>query len=163
MDYYKVLGLEPTCNYEQIAAAYRVLALEHHPGRHENRYAVHSKKFAEISEAYEVLSNADLRVIYDKFGKGGLVEGVPNRLGKCVHSYQFNGNVFEIFEKFFGDANPYTASLKDVSNPVGQYLGGVPFVEAPNDITVTMECTLYEFYNGCSKKLEYDREILQAD
>ena len=37
------------------------------------------------------------------------------------------------------------------------------YIEAADDITVTLECTLYEFYNGCQKKVEYDREVMLLD
>ena len=69
----------------------------------------------------------------------------------------------EIFEKFFGDKNPFTFPIDEVIDPIERYLDGTPYVEAPENITVTVDCTLYEFYNGCLKKIEYDRVYLLED
>jgi DnaJ family protein B protein 13 len=77
--------------------------------------------------------------------------------------YRFSGNSYEIFEKFFGVSNPYAENLNSETSLVDKYLNGQPYIQAPNDITVHLECTLYEFYNGCFKTIDYDREVLQFD
>ena len=80
--------------------------------------AVATFAFSEICEAYEVLSNSELRDIYDKFGETLMKSGVPdNKLG-YRGGYKFQGNSFEIFEKFFGTSNPFTVSLDTYGNQV---------------------------------------------
>ncbi|OAA47862.1 DNAJ domain containing protein [Metarhizium rileyi] len=66
--YYDTLGVQPTATELQIKKAYRKLAIVHHPDKNPNDPAAH-EKFQEIGEAYQVLSDAELRKAYDKFGK----------------------------------------------------------------------------------------------
>jgi len=65
-DYYKILGVERTANEEQIKKAYRKLARKYHPDVSKEKDA--EEKFKEVSEAYEVLKDADKRKAYDTMG-----------------------------------------------------------------------------------------------
>jgi DnaJ-class molecular chaperone len=78
INYYEVLGIQSDANREGIAAAYRKLALEVHPLKHEKTsFPTNLLKLNSISEAYEVLSEDKLRNIYDKFGYNSLKNGIP--------------------------------------------------------------------------------------
>ncbi|KAL2018736.1 hypothetical protein VTK56DRAFT_442 [Thermocarpiscus australiensis] len=66
--YYDTLGVKPTATELEIKKAYRKLAIIHHPDKNPNDPTAHAK-FQEIGEAYQVLSNEDLRKAYDKYGK----------------------------------------------------------------------------------------------
>jgi curved DNA-binding protein len=68
IDYYKVLGLQKTATADEIKKAYRKLARQYHPDTNQNDAGAH-KKFQEINEANEVLSDPDKRKKYDKYGK----------------------------------------------------------------------------------------------
>jgi DnaJ family protein B protein 4 len=68
-DYYAILGLKADADEEEIKKAYRKAALKWHPDRHQNDKEVAEKKFKEISEAYEVLSDKNKRVVYDQVFK----------------------------------------------------------------------------------------------
>ena len=71
-DFYKVLGVSQSANQDEINKAYRKLARKYHPDLNHDPSAV--EKFKDISEAYDVLSNADQRKKYDairQFGSGG--------------------------------------------------------------------------------------------
>mgnify|MGYP002641879038 CR=1 FL=1 len=67
-DFYTVLGVDEDASAEDIKRAYRKLALKYHPDSHKGDKAEGEKKFKEISEAYETLSDPDKRSRYDRFG-----------------------------------------------------------------------------------------------
>ncbi|KAJ8130257.1 hypothetical protein O1611_g3372 [Lasiodiplodia mahajangana] len=66
--YYDALGVKPTATEIEIKKAYRKLAIVHHPDKNPNDPTAH-EKFQTIGEAYQVLSDKDLRAAYDKYGK----------------------------------------------------------------------------------------------
>ncbi|KAI1273075.1 DnaJ domain-containing protein [Xylaria sp. FL0933] len=66
--YYDALGVQPTATELEIKKAYRKLAIVHHPDKNPNDPTAH-EKFQTIGEAYQVLSDKDLRAAYDKYGK----------------------------------------------------------------------------------------------
>ncbi|MFC1901575.1 molecular chaperone DnaJ [Chloroflexota bacterium] len=97
-DYYEVLGLSQDATGEEIKKAFRKLAFECHPDR--NREDGASEKFKEVNEAYEVLSDADKRAAYDRFGHGG----GNSPFGQGFEGFDFGnlGGFGDIFEAFFG-------------------------------------------------------------
>ena len=68
IDYYSVLGVPKTASDEDIKKAYRKLARKHHPDLNPDD-AEANKKFQQINEANEVLSNPEKRKKYDQYGK----------------------------------------------------------------------------------------------
>lgn len=74
-DYYKLLGIKRTAKAKEIKKAYRKLALKWHPDKNPQNVEKATKKFEEISEAYEVLSDDEKRRIYDQLGEEGLKRG----------------------------------------------------------------------------------------
>ena len=77
-DYYEVLGVGREAGDTDIKAAYRKLALKHHPDRNPDDPEA-EERFKEASEAYSVLSDAQKRAAYDRFGHAGLQgSGAPN-------------------------------------------------------------------------------------
>jgi DnaJ-class molecular chaperone len=69
-DYYEILGLPRTASQDEIKQAFRKLARQLHPDVNSESDA--EEKFKEINEAYSVLSDADKRARYDRFGRAGL-------------------------------------------------------------------------------------------
>jgi molecular chaperone DnaJ len=94
-DYYEVLGVPRDASGEDIKKAFRKLAFQYHPDR--NRDDGAADKFKEINEAYEVLSDADKRSSYDRFGHGG----AENLFGRGFEGFDMGG-FGDIFEAFFG-------------------------------------------------------------
>ena len=72
-DYYEVLGVERGATKEQIRKAYRKLARQLHPDV--NKAADAAKKFSEVQEANDVLSDDEKRKLYDQFGHAGTNAG----------------------------------------------------------------------------------------
>ena len=64
-----------------VKAAYRKLALKYHPDRNLNKKEESEKKFKEIAEAYEVLSDKQKRAVYDQYGEEGLKAGISGDEG----------------------------------------------------------------------------------
>jgi molecular chaperone DnaJ len=70
-DYYEVLGVARGASDQELKSAYRKQALRYHPDRNPGDHSA-EEKFKEASEAYQVLSDADKRAAYDRFGHAGL-------------------------------------------------------------------------------------------
>ena len=96
-DYYDVLSVNRDASEEQIKKAYRRLAMKHHPDRNSGDAGAEAK-FKEASEAYEVLSDAEKRGAYDRFGHAGLDPAAGGMGGA-----HFNGSFSDIFSDVFGD------------------------------------------------------------
>jgi molecular chaperone DnaJ len=95
-DYYEVLGVSRTASADEIKKSYRRLAMKHHPDRSKDDAGAEGK-FKEAKEAYEILSDADKRSTYDRFGHDGL-RAQPGAGGG------FGGEGFgDIFGDVFGD------------------------------------------------------------
>ncbi len=96
-DYYEILGVNRDASDEEIKKAYRRLAMKHHPDRNpENPKA--EEHFKEAKEAYEVLSEAEKRAAYDRFGHAGVDSGAQGFGGG-----QGFGGFADAFGDIFGD------------------------------------------------------------
>jgi molecular chaperone DnaJ len=93
-DYYEILGVNRGCDDAGLKAAFRKLAMEHHPDRNGGCEDA-AARFKEINEAYSVLSDAQKRAAYDRFGHAGVN-------GHAGGGQQFH-DVHDIFNEVFGD------------------------------------------------------------
>src|SRR5919206_3217277 len=94
-DYYELLGVARDADEREIKKAFRRLARRLHPDVSEEPDA--EVRFREISEAYEVLSNAETRQLYDRYGHAGL------RSGGFTPRHFDLGDIGDLFSAFFGD------------------------------------------------------------
>jgi len=98
-DYYEILSVSKTASGEEIKKAYRKVAMQYHPDRNPGNKDA-EEKFKESAEAYEVLSDADKRAKYDRFGHAAFAPGSGGFSGST------NVNMEDIFSQFgdiFGD------------------------------------------------------------
>ena len=96
-DYYGTLGVSRTASEEEIKRAFRKLALQYHPDRNKDDGA--GEKFKEISEAYQVLSDAKKRSEYDRFG---YIRSGSNGGARGFDGFDGFGGFGDIFDAFFG-------------------------------------------------------------
>ena len=117
IDYYEILGVPKTASDSDIKQAYKKMAKAHHPdmvAREDKEQA--ERKFKEINEAYQILSDPQKRKMYDQFGHAGM-GGQPGNgqaggsWGPFTYSYSAGGNPFDmgggfdpfdVFEEIFG-------------------------------------------------------------
>lgn len=129
---YDLLGVAPTANENELKKAYRKAALKYHP----DKPTGNTEKFKEISEAFDILSNADKRQVYDDYGLeaargnapagGGFPGGAPGQGG--AQSFNFGGHsgfsqadAFNIFSQMGG------FNMDDSFGGFGGFGGGLGF------------------------------------
>jgi molecular chaperone DnaJ len=144
-DYYTILGVEKNASEEDIKKAYRKLAMKHHPDRNQGDDSKKAEeRFKEAKEAYEMLSDADKRAAYDRFGHAGVD---PNRGmggGGGAEGFGGFGETFGgIFDEIFGQGGRG-----------GQRGGGGPQVYRGADLKYSMEITLDEAATGVEKTIK---------
>ncbi|XP_063777976.1 dnaJ homolog subfamily B member 6 isoform X2 [Pseudophryne corroboree] len=117
VEYYEVLGVQRNSSAEEIKKAYRRLALKWHPDKNPDNKDEAERRFKEVAEAYEVLSDVKKRDIYNKFGKEGLTGGGGGGGGNHYghpfeHNFTFR-SPDDVFRDFFGGRDPFSFDLFD--------------------------------------------------
>jgi molecular chaperone DnaJ len=105
-DYYEVLGVGKGSSADEIKKAYRKVAMQFHPDRNPGDKTA-EEKFKEAAEAYEVLSDADKKAQYDRFGHAGMGNGASRGFGGGMNTediFSQFGDIFgeDVFGSFFG-------------------------------------------------------------
>lgn len=132
---YDVLGVSPTANENELKSAYRKLAMKYHPDKNPDA----GDKFKDISHAYEVLSNADKRAAYDRYGE----EGLRGEGGMSAE---------DLFSQFFG----------------GGFFGGGGHGGRPRgprrgeDIVYNLSVSLEDLYKGKTSRIAMQKNVLCA-
>lgn len=147
-DYYEILGVSKDASNDEIKKAYRKLAMQFHPDKNPDDKSA-EEKFKEAAEAYEVLSNADKRAKYDRFGHNGL------RGGQDFHSYQNVNDIFSHFSDIFGGGFGGSSIFDDLFNTGRSSRGRQSSSGTPgSDLKVSLKLTLEEIASGVSKTIK---------
>lgn len=160
-DYYEILGVNKGVSAEEIKSAYRKLARRHHPDIDKSAGA--AERFKEVSQAYQVLSDAQKRKAYDQFGHAAFDPSAgsgPFGPGGGFRTYSYstsNGggpNVefdfggfsdpFDLFEQIFGMGG----------GPVGGAQGRGPFGSYQRTPTYQLEINFEEVIHGTTKEVQ---------
>ncbi|MDO8340773.1 MAG: DnaJ C-terminal domain-containing protein [Candidatus Woesebacteria bacterium] len=152
-DFYDILGLSKSASSAEIKAAYRKKALEWHPDRHQGTDKEEAeRKFKEINEAYQVLSDSSKKSAYDQYGHdafapggrgaaGNPFAGFGGQNGQTSYTWSSGGgqnpfgnmdfgDPFDIFESFFGGGSPFRQQRQ-----VPRYSVKIDFLEAVKGVT----------------------------
>jgi len=97
-DYYEVLGVSRDVSDQELKSAYRKQAMKYHPDRNPGDHSA-EEKFKEASEAYQVLSDADKRASYDRYGHAG----VSSAGGSGFSGFSGSVDLGDIFGDLFGE------------------------------------------------------------
>lgn len=104
-DYYEILGVDRSADEATIKKAYKKIAIENHPDRNPNNPEAEDR-FKEASEAYQVLTDADKRATYDRFGHDGLRGQGYQGFSGFEDIFSSMGSIFEDLFGGFGGRSP---------------------------------------------------------
>lgn len=145
-DYYEILSVTKTATDTEIKAAYRKLAIQHHPDKNPDDHAA-EEKFKEAAEAYAVLSDAQKRAAYDRFGHQGVGAGAGGASGFGGAGFSNIEDIFDIFG--FGDM------FGGQGRTAGG--GGRTAAQRGSDLRYDLEISLEEAALGKDEKLRIPR------
>ncbi len=100
-DFYEILGVAKNASEEEIKKSYRKLAMKYHPDRNPDSKES-EEKFKEVKEAYEMLTNADKREAYDRYGHAGVDPNMGGGGGGGFGGGGFADSFGDIFGDIFG-------------------------------------------------------------
>jgi molecular chaperone DnaJ len=142
-DYYEVLSVSRTATDQEIKSAYRRLAVKYHPDKNPNDASA-EEKFKEAAEAYSVLSDAEQRKRYDRFGHAG----VSSSAGAGSWGAPGFGGIEDILGDLFGFGDVF-GGARSGSRRTSAQRGA--------DLRYDLEITLEEAANGMTAQLRIPR------
>ncbi len=154
-DYYSTLGVSRDASQEDIKKAYRKMALKYHPDKNPGDKGA-EEKFKEVSEAYEVLHDADKRAAYDRYGSSAFEAGGR---GPGTGSYSYSGNfrdASDIFSEVFGNSG-----FGDLFGFGGhsRSRSSQPRVTRGSDLLYNLQISLKDAFTGVEKTIKYHRNV----
>ena len=154
-DYYEILGVTKSASTDEIKKAYRKVAMQFHPDRNPGDKAA-EEKFKEAASAYEVLSDADKKAKYDRFGHaafspgagGGGFSGGGMDMNDIFSQF---GDVFgeDMFGGFFGGGGGGSRSRSSRSR--GQ---------RGSNLRIKLKMNFEEIANGANKQVKVKKHVL---
>jgi molecular chaperone DnaJ len=144
-DYYEVLGVSKDADASAIKSAYKKLAIKHHPDKNPGDKQA-EEKFKEASEAYGVLSDAQKKAQYDRFGHAGL-NGAGG--GGGAQGFSNFEDIFSAFGDIFGGGGDAFGGMGGRRGRSGPPRG--------SDLQIQLTLTLNEIASGVTKKIQLKR------
>jgi molecular chaperone DnaJ len=148
-DYYEILGLSKGASADEIKKAYRKTAMQYHPDRNPDNKAA-EEKFKEAAEAYEVLSDADKKARYDRYGHAGVD---PNSGGFSGRGGMTMDDIFSQFGDIFGDSGSPFESFFGGSRRSSTQRG-----QKGSNLRIKVSLSLEEIENGVNKKIKVKKQ-----
>jgi molecular chaperone DnaJ len=150
-DYYELLGVERSATAEELKKAYRKKAVQYHPDKNPGNKAA-EEMFKKVSEAYDVLSDADKRAAYDRYGhaafqQGGMGGG-PRGGGGGFH------DPFDIFREVFNQQGGGGGIFDEMFGG-----GGRDGSRDGSDLRYDLEITLEEAARGAEKEISFRKNV----
>ena len=146
-DYYEVLGVSQSASEPEIKKAYRKLALQLHPDKNPGDEEA-EKRFKEVSEAYDILSDVQKRRLYDQYGHEGLsARGYGQQFSSVNDIFSQFSDIFEgsLFEGLFGGGAARTTQ-------------GARRGQRGSDLRIDIEMSLEEIASGISRTVGLTRQ-----
>jgi molecular chaperone DnaJ len=148
-DYYETLGVSKGAAADEIKKAYRKVAMQYHPDRNPGDKSA-EEKFKEAAEAYEVLSDADKKAQYDRYGHAGL-SGNGRGYGGGMNM----DDIFSQFGDIFGD-DVFGSFFGGHRGRSGQRSQGV----RGSNLRVKLKLTFEEIAKGVKKNIKVKKYVL---
>jgi molecular chaperone DnaJ len=154
-DYYELLGVARDASDADLKKAYRKLAVKYHPDKNPGD-ATAEAKFKEISEAYDVLKDADKRAAYDRYGHAAFKQGGMGNAGGGMGGMGGH-DPFDIFREAFGGGGGGGGIFEEFfGGGGGRSAGGA---QHGADLRYDLEISLEEAAKGTEKEIRYRRPV----
>lgn len=141
-DYYEILGVSKGASDDELKKAYRKLAMKYHPDKNPGDKAAEDK-FKEISHAFDVLSDAQKRAAYDRYGHDAFNQGGMGGAGGAgMGGFDFSGSFSDIFEDLFGGMGG------------GRSRGGAQSAQRGADLRYNLQVSLEEAFAGKQESIK---------
>ena len=161
-DYYEVLGVGKTASADEIKKAYRKVAMQYHPDRNPGDKPA-EEKFKEAAEAYEVLSDADKKAQYDRYGHAGMSNGRGGFGGGMNTEDIFSqfGDIFgdDLFGSFFGGGGNRSRGVRGSNLRIKLKLN---YEEIANGVTKSVKVKKHVICTTCAGSGAKDKNSVQT-
>jgi molecular chaperone DnaJ len=151
-DYYEILGIAKGAAADEIKKAYRKVAMQYHPDRNPGDKAA-EEKFKEAAEAYEVLSDADKRAQYDRFGHAGV-----SGSGRGPQGGQNMEDIFSQFGDIFGE-DIFGSFFGGQGRGGGGFGGQRARGTRGSNLRIKLKLTYEEIAKGVSKSIKVKKYV----
>jgi molecular chaperone DnaJ len=150
-DFYEILGVEKNADEATIKKAYRKVAMQYHPDRNPGDKAAEDK-FKEAAEAYEILSDANKKARYDRYGHAG----IENMGGGYSGGSMNMEDIFSHFGDIFGDGgSPFESFFSSGQGGSRRSASG----QKGSNLRIKVALTLEEIEAGVTKKIKVKKQV----